>query len=439
MIRSISFHPGFRKAWQACRLAALAVLLASVGSCEGARPVDEPQYEPVPVMTVPTREPVVRVRIVPAAEAIRVDGPARVRVSAYAADVAGSAVYAAPLIVRRKADRFTIETGGQTFGVAWPAMLIQAESGGGSEGYIRIGGVDYPGSLVLQPLPDGLQFDVINHVPMERYLPGVLDKELYKNWHAEMYRAQAVAARSYAICECARSRYRAFDLEAGQASQAYIGRTANATALAAVAATRGQVLTYRGLVLPAYYSSCCGGCGQDAVVAFPNGPDLEPLRATYHGAWCQASPYYRWGPIIRRKADLVLRLAGWGQANQQPIAGIRSLKSIDIGGRNAVSRPTRFILTEQSGKSWELAPEQFRFACNFAGAGLSELGSGEQLRSSHVDVRVVGNEVRFTAGRGFGHGVGLCQYGAEAMAAQGGAYASILAFYYPGATLQQAY
>jgi SpoIID/LytB domain protein len=84
-------------------------------------------------------------------------------------------------------------------------------------------------------------------------------------------------------------------------------------------------------------------------------------------------------------------------------------------------------------------PEAFRVACNAAGAKLPPLAPDQRLRSSHVEVAVSADRIVFHSGRGFGHGVGMGQYGAQAMARAGWQAEQILAFYYPGARLVKAY
>ena len=101
-----------------------------------------------------------------------------------------------------------------------------------------------------------------------------------------------------------------YDLESSTASQAYIGDKASAKARRAVAATRGQVLVYDGRVLPAFYSSCTGGVGQDAVAAWPGKvDDLAPLRGRNHGGWGSTSSKFRWGPVHMTTADLIAALS----------------------------------------------------------------------------------------------------------------------------------
>jgi hypothetical protein len=113
-----------------------------------------------------------------------------------------------------------------------------------------VDGTSYPGTLALRGKwrESGLAFDVISALPMETYLAGVLQKELYDGWPRQAYEAQAIAARSYAIHERARARAsnRAHDVESTTLDQAYGGLPTRAVAIEAARATRGMVLTYEG-------------------------------------------------------------------------------------------------------------------------------------------------------------------------------------------------
>lgn len=304
----------------------------------------------------------------------------------------------------------------------------------------------YPGHLELVAERNDAgqftgRFDAVNHVGMESYLPGVLSQELYAGWDEAAYRAQAVAARSYAIWEMRLPvrRNSHFDLEAGQASQAYLGDKASDKARRAVADTAGQVLTFEYRVLPAFYSSCSGGTGQDAVAAWPGKvDDLAPLRGRAHGGWGQQSTKFRWGPITRDRSALSRRIAAWGRAEKQPVARLGLLTKVEVTATNRVGRPTKVRLSDDAGQTFELYCEQLRMASNFRAAGLPTIDMSNLVYSSHAEYTITGSRVSIT-GRGFGHGVGMCQFGAQHMATEGYDYRRILGFYYPGAEIRKLY
>jgi len=386
----------------------------------------------------------------------RVDGPlVRVRIGKHRTSVrlhATGGLSIRPVLpgepVRRFATSIAIECQPRGFTIRpsgrppllWPNRELRVESSSGERLLVN-GRQAYPGRIRVVAVTSGAPyyFDVINDLPMEQYLPGVLDRELFSHWHPAMYRAQAIAARSYAARQLEQNRRRHFDIEATTASQVYGGITTNLRSHESVRATYGMMLTYRGHILTAYYSSCCGGTGQDAALAFPKGADVPPLHGKARGHWCGKSPYFRWGPITRRKDDLVRRLAAWGRGRNHPIAEIRGLSRVWITNRNQAGRPGRFTIRDDRNRTFELGSEEFRFACNFEGADLPELTAKTRLRSGDVKVTAYSRSIKFTHGRGYGHGVGMCQYGGQAMAQKGHDESTILAFYYPSAKIDRIY
>ncbi len=421
-------------------MACLAVLL--LPACQ---PRPEHGYVNSSLLTKINAEPTVRVRIAKGVTRVRLDGPPRLSIEPRRGDhpLAARDVelnLVTPVIIDRRKGAFRVHSAdGQWIIWRLPGMAIVSQSAEP----IRVNGAAYPGRMVLTPVSDSdgkpaNRIDVVNHVPMEQYLPGVLDKELYANWSLETFKAQAIAARSYAIDQCARNRSRHFDLSSTTASQVYGGAVAHARARSAVSRTRGFVLTFRGQVLAAFYSSCCGGIGQDAAIAFPNGPDIPPLEARHHGTTCAISPHFQWGPITRSLALLTRRFAAWGKANSHPIAGIRSIAAITVTGRNRVGRPSVYTVTGVLGQPFEINAEQLRFACNYEELGLEQLPQLSRLKSGFFEAVIEGDKVVFT-GHGFGHGVGMCQWGAHALAKRGQSAGRILRFYYPGTVIERAY
>lgn len=393
-----------------------------------------------------TREPALRVRVQTKSQTLTIDAvpneSTAVRVTGPRASGAKVYRYTLPLNITLRDGAWVLrDAGGQAVRWQLPHLLVECDDGQA----LKIGDKSYPRRLVLTPRQDtapggaGL-FDVVNHVPLEMYLPGVIERELYASWPMETFKAQAVAARSYALWEMTIRRTRHYDLESTTASQVYGGTASNRTAIQAVQATRGQVIVYQGKVVPAFFSSSTGGLGQDALVAFPNRvEDIAPLRAREHGAWDRDSPTYRWGPIVRDQATLSRRITAWGLRKKHAAEGLGSLQSIEVAARNRVGRPAQYALTDTSGKRVLIGCEMFRNACNFTREGEIPLDSKQKLLSSHVDIAVSGGQVRFTTGRGHGHGVGLSQWGSQAMAKAGHGYAAILSFYYPGAKVQAIY
>jgi len=454
------------------------MLFAMVASC---RPVAQPHHNPPPVSQTPVpapapapaptpqptpnnqltgesrltamrgprvdsiqAEPKLRIRLAQALEQATFGGKGSITVGPGSSDLGKARTYTfqTPLRIKHDGQGFVItEPNGSS--VRWRLSTLSVT---GNNGQVVIDNHPYPGKIELVAIADkagGLtgRFDTVNHVGMEAYLPGVLSQELYPSWDIKAYRAQAIAARSYAIWEMSLPLRVSshFDLEAGQASQAYVGAKASDKAIAAVAETTGQVLVYNSRVLPAFYSSCSGGKGQDAVAAWPGKvDDLEPLRGRDHGAWGQQSTKFRWGPVVRDRATLSRQIVAWGVNEKNPVASLGTLKRVDTIATNSVGRPTRVRLTDDKGKVYELGAEELRMAANFRSAALPTLDPRQLIFSSQAEYVIAGNSVTVT-GRGFGHGVGMDQWGAQHMAGEGYDHRRILGFYYPGTEIKKAY
>ncbi len=311
---------------------------------------------------------------------------------------------------------------------------------------VQLDGNAYPGTLLLIAARRNAQptdrIDVVNTVDMEAYLPGVLQRELYPSWEPAAFRAQAVAARSYALWEIDRSRRKgkAWDLESTTASQAYVGVTTASKPRDAVRATRGQVLVFEGRFVPAFYSSAHGGLSADGHLTFPDrSPDMAPLRGRRQGTWDQISNRHRWS-ATRENTDLVRRVNAWGKRNDHPIAGLQApIRNITVAQTNAGGRHQAYFVDDGAGLRYTIRADQLRHAANTDAPGSPKAGKDNTLYSGHFTPALHGNTVHFLDGHGYGHGVGLSQWGAQGMAKAGNDHAAILRFYYPSAEIKAIY
>lgn len=307
---------------------------------------------------------------------------------------------------------------------------------------VGVNGKRYHGTIRVVPA-DGGTLDVINACGIDDYLRGVVPRESLAYWPIEALKAQAVASRTYALFQV-RSRAatapagddRGFDLRADTGSQMYGGIEAEvASTNQAVEATRGIVLASgpagRERIFSAYFSSTCGGATASGADLFD---DATPALAAHEGDGCTDSPRYRWPDFSVRKDELARRFRLWGTRQSSPIAEIGRLRAVEIAKVNEFGRPVRFAATDEGGRRYELSAEHFRNACN---AGRPD-GQPEFYSSYFVPLDA-GDSVRITDGRGWGHGVGLCQYCAAGWAKRGWSFAKILDAGYPGATLVRAY
>lgn len=287
-------------------------------------------------------------------------------------------------------------------------------------------------------------FDIVERLPVELYLPGVIAKELYANWRPATFRAQAIAARSYALHERQRRMARGshFDLENTTRSQVYAGATDNRTAIDAVRETRGQVLTWQGHLLRAYYSSTTGGRAVGAAEIWPTGDGFEfnlmpPIQAHPRDDSDRISPLFRW-TVTRDRASLTRRVRAYGQHHGFSVRQLTELARVEPERVNTFGRPIEYRISDADGRSWTLNAEHLRMACNFRVGDLGPPSRDERVNSSDFEVVVEGDTVRLS-GRGFGHGVGMSQFGAEGMARNGRTHLDILGHYYPGSTVEDRY
>jgi stage II sporulation protein D len=309
----------------------------------------------------------------------------------------------------------------------------------GREATLRVNGATYRGAVWIVPTDSGLL--VINEVPLEDYLLGVVPKELGTRATSDLeaLKAQAVAARSYAV---ARARERAgrgepFDLVAQQVDQVYGGAGAETpVATAAVRGTAGEVLTWEGRVVAAPYSSTCGGRTAEPAEAWAGvgqAPWLRSVSDLIPGtsrAWCEGSPRFRWHMgfdegALARALDAVARQRGGG--------GGSVLQDVAVAERTTSGRVTAVTVATEAGR-YEIRGPALRAALK---GTRGEMVASTAFSVAHAERRggrLVWLEL---AGVGHGHGVGMCQWGAIGRARAGHDYRSILRTYYPGATLDR--
>ena len=163
---------------------------------------------------------------------------------------------------------------------------------------------------------------------------------------------------------------------------------------------------------------------------------LPPLAGRSGQDVCTGATVARW-TVDRNVTGLTRRFAAWGRyRDRRLVAEVAEIAAIEVVRHNQHGRPTRYAVTDTEKHRVELSAEHLRDAANFSGDGLDQ--PAELLKSSHLSVSIVDGTATFT-GQGFGHGVGMCQYGAETMARAGADYEQILRWYYPGVELVKAY
>ncbi len=274
---------------------------------------------------------------------------------------------------------------------------------------IEIDGRRYRGSLRIVARDGKLR--LINIVDLEGYLRGVVPAESYVEWPPAALQAQAIAARTYAFAKMAKRNAHLFDVYASTNDQAYAGfEKEDERSDAAVAATAGQVLKYRGKVFSSFFHAVCGGSTADARIVFGDPAYPSPLRGSPCG-YCDKAPKCKWTKKISR-AQVAAKL------KEKKISAI-TLQAIGLDGR-----ATQVTIVRAAGGSRVMAGTTFRRKL--------------KLRSTRFSVTADGSDFVFE-GRGWGHGVGVCQWGSREMARNGKEAAEIFDRYYPGAKVVKEY
>ncbi|MHC4563103.1 MAG: SpoIID/LytB domain-containing protein [Planctomycetota bacterium] len=292
----------------------------------------------------------------------------------------------------------------------------------------------YRGELHLSAV-DEKRIRVVNHVDVESYLAGVLPKEIYPNWSAEAYRAQAVAARSFALYHRATfGKRHDWDLGDSEASQVYGGAGAETPkAWRAVQSTHAQTLAYGSAgaerAFLVQYSSSCGGTVNGARVIRPAN-DIAPLQGGQTCTDCRRSRQYRWPPVRISKADIYAALMGSYPAAKS----LGGVKRIRVRTKTDYGRAEWIDVIGPNRKKLTIRGEDLRLAVLRSGAKTQG-----RLYSMNCTLRDLGDAIEFSGGRGHGHGVGMCQWGAQGKAKRGWTAEQILSFYYPGSTLIRQY
>ena len=250
---------------------------------------------------------------------------------------------------------------------------------------------------------------IVNVVDLEEYVAGVVSSEVNPGWHEELLRTQAVAARTYVLYKKLENAAQPFDVYASVQDQVYTGRQkVNRAVLDAVNRTRGQVLTYEGRPIFAVYSSTTAGPTEDAMNVWAK--DLPYLK----GVACpfdRKSPWYEWRSTIPfDTVEARLKEEGY------PIGWLATLTPY---GMTTAGRVKDIRILHSRGEL-VITGQEFRRVLGYS-----------KVRSTRFSIERIERDVVF-AGKGAGHGVGLCQWGAKEMAELGYPYQSILRYYYPG-------
>lgn len=292
----------------------------------------------------------------------------------------------------------------------------------GVESALRLGERFYEGWLEVHVPTEESKWKVVNRLPIEKYLLGVLPGEMpVSKAPMASLAAQAVASRSYALFQIlVRPEERRIHVKNDTRSQVYLGGgVPDPRVLEAVESTRGEVVLLEGRVFESFFHSTCGGATRSVEDCF--GGDAISSLVGVRCQGCTTSKYYRWNSRISL-ASLSKALLPTCRKHEIDLGTIEKVEPVEPGPGGHCS----YVRITHAKGSFELDADKFRRICRDLGA---------QFRSTSFIAERKGTDV-VIYGRGWGHGVGLCQVGAMGLAEKGNSYSTILQHYYSGVEVQ---
>jgi len=274
---------------------------------------------------------------------------------------------------------------------------------------LAVGDHVVPRSLKLSAREDG-RIDVLADLPLEKYVEGVLAGEMPSNWPIESLKAQAVAARSFLLAIKKSPKHKTFDVDSSQFDQVYravysLPKMSREQIHRAVSESQGLVLKSDAeYPMQAYFHSDCGGIGERASTVWGKSPKNMP------GPACPFNPGNTWTFKVKKKQ--LARMFG--------LRALESLSAVEFSGSGRV---TKLEAKSTTGHIEKVKSSALRRQLGF-----------NNLKSTLFQIVDAGDSIEFR-GRGYGHGVGLCQWGAKYMAERGKNFVDILALYYPKARI----
>lgn len=309
------------------------------------------------------------------------------------------------------------------------------------DAFVKIGDRQYRGDVLIREASPG-KLTAINIVGMERYLMGVVPFEIGRNVGIEAMKAQAIAARTYAIGNMNGRAALGFDFYNTVADQVYGGTSGEDSLITrAVMETRGEILTHAGRPILAYYSSTCGGHTADVNESWPWRPPQPYLKGKpdtdENGeAYCKTSNRFRWNVSWRGDSLRAVLQQTLALRTKNPDFKINRVEDVKVTGNSKSGRAEAVAFTVD-GTTYRVPADSIRWVLKPT-TGAAGLNSSLifDLKATQTNGEVSRLDVR---GGGWGHGIGMCQVGAINRAKAGQNYKQILTAYYTDANIERLY
>lgn len=286
-----------------------------------------------------------------------------------------------------------------------PKKGEKIERFGNAKGEVLLSGLKYSGSIEVWKGENGLY--IVNEVPLEDYIKGVVAGEVGNSWDIEALKAQAVVARTYALYQKLHNGKMPYDLTSSVIHQVYRSGNIPENIAKAVNDTRGEILTYEGKPIIAYYHSTSGGMTEDPAEVFGKSyPYLKPVETS-----CELSPYFMWEKRIP-------------VSEIERASNVTGIKEIMIDDLTVSNRARDFRIITENGEH-KIPAKELRKSLGW-----------DRLPSTMITNITKDEDAFIFEGKGYGHGVGMCQWSALDMAKKGMSYRDILSKFYPGTVIE---
>ncbi len=274
------------------------------------------------------------------------------------------------------------------------------------KGFIKLNGMPYRGSFEI--ISSGGRIFAINHLTVEEYLFSVVAGEIPSSWPIEALKAQAVASRTFAYHHVMdiKNKNNIYDLKATTSSQLYKGASSERKETTkAVIDTSGEIMTYNNQIIISFFHSSCGGKTADYKTVW-NIKNLEYLHQVECN-YCSKSPDFEWEASI---------------SMNEIKNKIKKLYKFD-------GKITGISFEREAGRISEVIIKHEKGIISISGNKFRLLFEPKKIRSLNF-VSKKGKSGILLKGRGWGHGVGMCQWGAKGLSVSGYDYRNILKYYF---------
>ena len=345
-------------------------------------------------------------------------------------------------------------------------------------GFLSVSGKEYRGHFIVKASVKSQSLNLVNQIDIEEYLKGVLKAEMLASFKPEALKAQAIVSRTFALRHKDQFRARGYGIKASEQSQMYKGVSGeDVRTTVAVMATRGIVLINNNELIESSYHSCCGGRTESNEAVWKGTP--KPYSRSVRCTWCKDAPHYEWkadltydeiekaleghgwelGSIAKLELDYsesgrvryVVITTGKGREVYIPgnkfriIVDRRKLKSLkfvfkdDPVGDLLAMNPDLVPSSSSLNSTGELpgSLNSSTFSTEAAQFSNEKDMAIQAIISGYLNNYTASKKKLIVTGRGFGHGVGLCQWGAQGLAKKGFSFRKILGYYYKETKLRK--